>query len=144
MVVASYALANICAGHSELETLTVALATARAFASAAFAMLLLSTIIDRHQLLDESLRVALHYLGLGRLYDGLPPRQVVAILAAALLGVAVVAPRETLAVELEALGPAALALSGQGHWLQQQWLGWFVHLLIAFKLEGQLLFGFFP
>ena len=128
MIVACYALANICTGHSELETLTVALAAARAFASAPFPMLLHCTIliVFIHQLLDECLWVALHYLGLGRLYHCLLPRQIVAILAPALAGVAVIAPCETLTVELEALRSTALALSRQSHRLQHYRFRWFV------------------
>ena len=129
MIVACYALANICTGHSELETLTVALAAARAFASAPFPMLLHTIlIVFIHQLLHESLWVTLHYLGLGRLYHCLLPRQIVAILAPALAGVAVIAPRETLTVELEALRSTALALSRQSHRLQHYGFRWFVVL----------------
>ena len=80
---------------------------------------MLQFVLIHRQFLHKCIRISLRNICYGGLDCGLLAHFVEAVGAAA-FGPAMLALREALAVELEALGAAALALVRQGHRLQRQ------------------------
>ena len=121
MIMTHNTLAPLCARHAQLETLTVAFDTTRAFACAAFSVLHGLFVAINLKLFHEGLRVALCDICLRSSDFSLASSLVEAVCAVA-LRFAESALRKALAVELQAARLRAVARFGQRHWLNRSQL----------------------
>ena len=121
MVMTHNALAPLCARHAQLEALTVAFDTTRAFACATFSVLHGLFVATNFKLFHEGLWVALCDICLRSSDVSLASSLVEAICAVA-LRFAESALRKALAIELQAARLGAVACFGQNHRLNRSQL----------------------